>query len=261
MMSGLEILSVGDWPKLCTEKALILILPGVVCGAGIYVVMMITRSPLSLPVCMVAILGIFFALLGLSGSSLQEARDFGWIAPLAEPLPFYEAWRYYDITAVEWSVFPSQVFRWVGMFLVVAFSSSLDIAAIEMELGLPMDYDRELMTVGFSNLFSGLLGGYTGSYIFSQTLFTMRSGINSRVCGYTIVICELLVLVIPISVTSFIPKFLFGSLLVFISVDLMHEWLVRTCLHCCVLFAIPRTLSGLILFTCAGHVQKEDDDS
>lgn len=229
MMTGIEILSIIDWPKLCTEKALLLLFPGVFCGVSIYIIMMVTRSPLSLPVCMVVILVVFYSALGLSGSSLQDARDYGWIAPISEPLPFYEAWKYYDITAVEWSVFPSQVFRWVGMFLVVAFSSSLDIAAIEMELGLPMDYDRELMTVGFSNLCSGLLGGYTGSYIFTQTLFTMRSGLNSRVCGYTIVLCEVFVLVMPISVTSFIPKFLFGSLLIFIAVDLMHEWLVNAC--------------------------------
>jgi hypothetical protein len=42
------------------------------------------------------------------------------------------------------------------MVLVVAFSSSLDVAAIEMELGLPLDYNRELQTVGLSNLCSGL---------------------------------------------------------------------------------------------------------
>lgn len=28
------------------------------------------------------------------------------------------------------------------MLLVVAFSSSLDVAAIEMELGLPLDYNK-----------------------------------------------------------------------------------------------------------------------
>ena len=232
MMSGVEILTIADWPKLLNEKSLMLLLPGVFCGLGIYTVILKTRSPLSLPVCMVIILCFFYSILGLTGTSLQEARDIGWIAPLSDPLPFYKAWRYYDITEVEWSVFPSQVFRWVGMFLVVAFSSSLDIAAIEMELGLPMDYDTELMTVGLSNFFSGLSGGYTGSYIFSQTLFTMRSGINSRVCGYTIVICELVVLVLPFSVTSFIPKLLFGSLLVFIALDLMHEWLVSLSLSC-----------------------------
>jgi len=54
----------------------------------------------------------------------------------------------YDVTLVDWSQLPKQFFRWIGMFLVVAFSSSLDVAAIEMELGLPLDYNKELTTVG-----------------------------------------------------------------------------------------------------------------
>jgi SulP family sulfate permease len=89
---------------------------------------------------------------------------------------------------------------------VVAFSSSLDVAAIEMELGLPLDYNRELQTVGISNLFSGLTGGYTGSYIFSQTLFSLRQGVTSRVGGATVALVELIIVVLPVSVTSYLPK-------------------------------------------------------
>lgn len=63
---------------------------------------------------------------------------------------------------------PSQTFTWLGMYFVVAFSSSLDVAAIEMNLGTQLNYNYELCTVGWSNLVSGLTGGFTGSYIFSQ---------------------------------------------------------------------------------------------
>ncbi len=111
------------------------------------------------------------------------------------------------------------------MFLVVAFSSSLDVAAIEMELGIPLDYNQELFTVGMSNLVSGCLGGYTGSYIFSQTIFTMRRGVNHRICGVIIACTEIIVVLLPISVTSYLPKCFFGSLLVLIATDLMFEWL------------------------------------
>lgn len=85
---------------------------------------------------------------------------------------------------------------------------------------------RELNTVGIANMFSGLTGGYTGSYIFSQTIFTMRRGVYSRVNGYTVAVCELLLILAPISVISYLPKMFFGSLLVLISTDLMFEWLV-----------------------------------
>ncbi len=127
---------------------------------------------------------------------------------------------------MDWSQLPSQWIRLICMFLVVAFSSSLDVAAIEMEVGLPLDYNQELYTVAMSNVVSGLCGGYTGSYIFSQTIFNLRRRVNTRICGYVVAACELLVVVVPVSVTSFIPKFFFGSLLVLIAVDLMSEWLV-----------------------------------
>jgi sulfate permease, SulP family len=112
------------------------------------------------------------------------------------------------------------------MFFVVAFSSSLDVAAIEMELGLPLDYNRELNTVGISNLISGLCGGYTGSYIFTQTTFNMRRGVDRRLCGYIICIGELFVALLPISIISYIPKLFFGSLLILIATELLIEWLV-----------------------------------
>ena len=71
-----------------------------------------------------------------------------------------------------------------------SFSSSLDVAAIEMEIGHPLDYDHELKTVGISNAISGALGGYTGSYIFSQTLFTFRTGTRSRACGGLVLVSQ-----------------------------------------------------------------------
>jgi SulP family sulfate permease len=92
-------------------------------------------------------------------------------------------------------------------------------------------YNRELYTVGLSNVFSGLLGGYTGSYIFSQTIFTMRRGVSTRICGYTVAVCELAVILLPISITSYVPKLFFGSLLVLIAIDLLNEWLVDLSYH------------------------------
>ncbi len=97
------------------------------------------------------------------------------------------------------------------MVFVVSFSSCLDVAAIAMDMGEALDTNNELMTVGISNckqdlifcitvmalhifltldsaftlasVVSGLTGGLTGSYIFSQTIFTFRTGCRSRWIG------------------------------------------------------------------------------
>jgi MFS superfamily sulfate permease-like transporter len=46
-----------------------------------------------------------------------------------------------------------------------------------------------------------------------------------RLAGYVLAFCELLFLVLPFPIFSYVPNFFFGSLLVMICIDIMHEWL------------------------------------
>jgi MFS superfamily sulfate permease-like transporter len=74
---------------------------------------------------------------------------------------------------------------------------------------------------------SGATGGYTGSYIFSQTIFSLRAKVESRLTGAVIIGLELMIFVMPFSPIAYVPKAFFGSLLVLIAVDLIHEWLLE----------------------------------
>ena len=48
---------------------------------------------------------------------------------------------------------------------------------------------------------TALLGaGYTGSYIFSQTVFTLRAGVLNRLNGLVVALVELFVFMLPFSV-------------------------------------------------------------
>ena len=111
------------------------------------------------------------------------------------------------------------------MVFVVALSSSLDVAAIELELKSPLNYNQELIMVGISNVVSGLTGGYTGSYIFSQSIFSLRSGIRSRLAGLVLAFCQVIVILTPFPILAYVPNFFYGSLLLMICIDLMYEWL------------------------------------
>ena len=113
------------------------------------------------------------------------------------------------------------------MVCVVAFSSSLDVAAVEMELGSPLNYDSELQTVGLGNLASGLLGGFSGSYIFSQTILNVRSKVANRWSGAVVCLMELLLVLFPAPPTAFIPTGAFGGLLLLVGASLIIEWLIE----------------------------------
>lgn len=70
---------------------------------------------------------------------------------------------------------------------------------------------------GWSNVATAVAGaGFTGSYIFSQTIFTMRSGVHSRINGFVIALLMLAIFAAPISVIDFLPSYFFGSLMIWI---------------------------------------------
>ena len=58
--------------------------------------------------------------------------------------------------------------------LILTLPFRFHVAAIQLELGQlatgakQLDFNAELRTVGLSNFISGITGGFTGSYIFSQ---------------------------------------------------------------------------------------------
>ena len=225
IQAGTEVTGILQWGAFFTKGRLKLIVPGLFCGIMIYVLVRRTKHMAVLPCCICGMCVVFYLVLLVTGTTLEEARDAGWVSAADDPPPWYLTWTYLRFDKVVWSVLPHQIPTLIGMTFVVALSSSLDVAAIELELKQPLDYNHELSTVGLSNCVSGLTGGYTGSYIFSQSIFSLRAGIRSRLSGYVLAVTEAIIVVLPVNVLKFVPLFFFGSLLVMICVDLCVEWL------------------------------------
>lgn len=234
MYAGLSLstgLVINDFTSLLQiaedPRAILLCVPGIFGGLAFLVVSQRTENSFALPACILGMPLAFFAILALTGVSLEDARDFGWVSGDAPPAGFSEMWGLFDFSLVQWGQLPRQITTWLGMVFVVAFSSCLDVAAIEMDMGRQLNINHELSSVGWSNVVSGLLGGYTGSYIFSQTIFTFRSRTNSRIVGVCVIVSEFAIVLLPLSVMSYIPRFFFAATLIFVAIDLMLEWLVH----------------------------------
>lgn len=199
--------------------------PGVLGGILIYASVRTLRHMAVLPSCICFLMLLFYLILWWQGATIEEVTQLGWIRQMDPPPAWYHTWDYVRVDKVAWGVLPNLVLTELSMIFVVALSSSLDIAAIELELRRPLDYNGELSMIGVSNIISGLCAGYTGSYIFSQSLFSLRAGIRSRIAGYALAGAQLIVLLLPFPILSFVPNFFFGSMLSMICVDLMFEWL------------------------------------
>eukprot|EP00045_Choanoeca_perplexa_P014897 m.178232 g.178232 ORF g.178232 m.178232 type:complete len:579 (+) comp16833_c0_seq1:36-1772(+) len=166
LMSGHEILGPLDWGKLFNGESMLLMCPGLLLGVALVFITGRFRHFAVLPCCLVAIPILFHITLLAAGVSLDEARSAygtGWLAATTGETHFWQVWEHYQFGKVDWSVIPKLLPTWVAMYFVVAFSSSLDVAAIQMELGRALDFNHELSTVGISNLVSGLTGGFVRS--------------------------------------------------------------------------------------------------
>ena len=260
LMTGLEISGPGSWHLLAEDpRAGRLMAPGLVLGAALYALQskaVARRLParartLALPAALLLILVGFYAALALGGVSLAQARADGWLdPPLGADAPaWYEVWKPYGTALAPptaaarkvavhnaWfgpaSALSAQIGTWIGMFFVVAFGSSLDVAAVQMEVKeRQLDYNHELRTVGLSNLFSGLTGGFTGSYIFSQTIFSVKAGVTTRANAVVVILAEVVLFLLPISILAYVPKLFFGAILCYVAVELVVDWLVMSWVH------------------------------
>lgn len=225
LLTSIQVSGILDWWILFRPRAMCLMAPGIFGGCGIYAAVRKIKHMAVLPLSIMIILMTFYGVLYFCGMSLDDAKDIGLMSKADAPPSWYHTWDYIKFDKVIWAAFPSQTFTVVSMIFVVALSSSLDIAAIDLEVPKPLAYNHELKMIGVSNLISGLSGGYTGSYIFSQSIFSLRAGIRSRLAGYVTAAIQAVTVFMPISILAVVPNFIFASLLIMICIDLMIEWL------------------------------------
>ncbi|KAL3913920.1 MAG: hypothetical protein SGILL_006302, partial [Bacillariaceae sp.] len=219
------MMSIVDWSLLMDPKNLLLAGPGLAAGVVLTLTSRLANNSAVLPIVMVLIPALFYIVLYACGSTLEQAREEGWVGETSPSVPISELFHLIDFRQVRWDLISEIIPTWCGMVFVVSFASCLDVAAISIDMGQPLETNRELATVGICNFMSGMTLGFTGSYIFSQTIFTYRTGIHTRLIGFLIMCIYMYIVISPANILEIAPLFFLGSTLIFIGYDLMFEWL------------------------------------
>lgn len=219
------MMSIVDWTVMLDPHNLLLGGPGLVAGLVLTLTSRMATSSGVLPMVMVIIPVVFYIVLWACGTTLDEARDLGWVGETSPSVPVSDLLHLIDFKQVRWDLIGDILPTWFGMVFVVSFASCLDVAAISIDMGQPLETNKELATVGICNFMSGITLGFTGSYIFSQTIFTYRTGIHDRMVGAIIMGVYGYIVASPVNILEVAPLFFLGSCLIFIGYDLMYEWL------------------------------------
>ena len=78
-MAEVDVSGLTEWGKFFDVEALILVTPGVIGGCAIYYSVRTFRAMAVLPTCIVMLMVIFYGILGATGTSVQDATEYGWI--------------------------------------------------------------------------------------------------------------------------------------------------------------------------------------
>ena len=134
LMTGMQIdnllglRAVQQWGMLLQPQPLYYCVPGVVIGIAILLVLQRYHHFLVLPGLLLAIPVAFYLITAILGFSLEDCREMGLVAaeePQGNP---FLVWTMFDFAHVRWDLVPKAFPTWCGMYIVVAFSSSLDAA-------------------------------------------------------------------------------------------------------------------------------------
>eukprot|EP00956_Cyclotella_meneghiniana_P010710 scaffold14982_cov45-Cyclotella_meneghiniana.AAC.1 len=126
LMARENVTGLNDWYKFMNRDAIIRTLPGIIGGVFIYISVRTIKHMAVLPSCIVLIMLLFYSVLWITGTTVKEATDNGWINESTESQNWKHTWDYLRIDKVVWSVLPSQIGTLLAMISVVALSSSLD---------------------------------------------------------------------------------------------------------------------------------------
>ena len=200
-------------------------LPGVL--FGILVLMLVRRYKhyLISPLMILGAILVFFLLLWLSGSSIQQAIQSGW---LFQPFPPGALWQpppLGDLAAVDWSTIASQAGQIATLILISSITLLLYANGVEVSAGIEIDLNRELRACGTGNLAAGFSASPPGYTIVTMSVLSNKLGARSRLVGLLVAGLCGAVMLFGGNWVALMPKVVLGGVLVYLGLTFLVEWL------------------------------------
>jgi SulP family sulfate permease len=221
----LGILGVTAVSDLSSGDAVGLIWPALALATAFFIAARRGWSSRSYLVFLVAAVGGFHILSGLSGVDRAASLDRGW---LLGPFPEGGIWPDSVVSSfieADWGAIAGEVPGLVTVLIVVPITLLLYISALEVETRIDVDMNRELQATGWANVAAGVIGGPPGYMYMSDTAITSRLLGQRR--GPALVAPALIMLVVALggAMLELIPQFVIGGLLLFVGAEFAYEWL------------------------------------
>jgi SulP family sulfate permease len=217
--------SLANLDTLFKTENLLLWIPGILFGTLVLIASRRFNHFLTYPALLVGTIAVFYVLMRISGFSINEMREMGW---LLGPFPQGALWKPLDLSLlaqVDWNAIFSQSSNISAIAVISLVSLLLNASALELIAQKDVDLNRELISTGIANIAGGLGGSSVGYHMLGVSSLSFRMGISNRLVSVFAASVTGLTLLFGASLLSLIPKLIAGGLIFFVGLSFLTEWL------------------------------------
>ncbi len=201
---------------LVEPHALAKLAAGGAVALALYLSLRRTRSPFVLPAILLAGIAAAHLAFALTGMSLADARDEGWMFKAPAAVGLTRTWDLNDLRMFPWRALPALSGDVLAVMFVTAITMLLNTTGIEFITRREANLQRELTTLGVANLAAAALGGYVSCISLSRTTVNYAAGGRGRLCGFIVAAVSALVLTADPGFLAYVPQFVLGGLLLYL---------------------------------------------
>lgn len=228
VMTG-KLLNVQELLTFMNPVLVLSWLPGVLLAVLLQFVLRRYKHPILLPGIAILAIAIFYLALALMGIDISQARSQGLLFDSVNSTG--GMWYPSTLAApprVEFSFIGDQLGSFMTLVAVVAITILLCASGLELATQTDVDLDQELRTAGVANVITGMFGGMVGYLSISRSLLNYKAGATNRLAGlFTALACATF-LFFGVSFLAYLPKAIFGGLLLYVGLSLLIEWVYQS---------------------------------
>lgn len=200
-------------------------LPAVLFGVVLFAAGQRARNPLIVPGLIVGGVILFYLLVGLTNTPIEQLRAQGW---LLNQLPAGAGWRFplnsEFLAQVSWPAVLNHIASVAPILIISVVALLLNINALELIVKRDVDLNRELMVTGAGNIAAGLAGGLLGYPDISFSTLNQQMTGSKRLPPLMVAVLLGLTAFVGTSFLLYIPKLVLAGVLVYIGLTLLFEW-------------------------------------
>lgn len=185
------------------------------------------KNSITLIYLFVAAIFIFYLVLYVKHISIAAATKAGWLMNTLQDNHLWELPKKSFFSNINWEIL-LQVSSLIAVVIFVCIMTFfLNSISVEMETKKKMHFNHELLVAGFSNIFSGAVGGVVAYPSLPTVVLAKSMGGTNQIVGLVGGGCCLLTLLIGAAYINYLPKFALLGVLVFTAFNLLIKWLYQ----------------------------------